>query len=220
MAKKQDSKAIARYKKENYDRISIDLPKGEREIIKEHVDLMGTSIQAYIREAIYAAINEDRERMLLKPAPYVPREVTKEEIDAARPHMPRGFTDGQIKKQLLEFDKWEYELENNPKRPTKLRSYEDWEFEFTTGEDIDLWRMEQEAERQRVIEQEHLEMDKDAVLEGLEEVGNEIQAAKEAKVSGDLSDEEYQRMMAIYSKRLDKLIEEGVRLKVVRVPEE
>lgn len=69
MAKKQDSKAIAKYKKENYDRINVDLPKGERDIIREHVKKVGTSMQAFIREAIYAAINEDRERMLNPPLP-------------------------------------------------------------------------------------------------------------------------------------------------------
>lgn len=161
------SKSITQYKKENYDRINVDLPKGDREIIKEHVDKMGISMQAFIREAIYAAVNQDRERMLNPPPAYVPREVTKEDIEEMRPHVPKGYSDRQIKETILEFDKIEYDMQYNQKRPTKLRSYKDWLFEFSTGEDIDALRAEQDAERTAAEEAAAYEAQKDMEYEAM-----------------------------------------------------
>lgn len=160
--KKQDSKAIAKYKKENYDRINVDLPKGEREIIKEHVDARGISMQAFIRQAIYAAINEDRERMLNPPEPYVPREVPKEEIKKWRPLVPANYTSAQIKEMILRMDREAYESRYTPKRPTKLRKYNVWRYEYETGEDVDALAAQMEYEDMLAREAEERKAQEDA----------------------------------------------------------
>lgn len=201
------SKSITQYKKENYDRINVDLPKGEREIIKEHVDKMGISMQAFIREAIYAAVNQDRERMVNPPPAYVPREITKEDIEEMRPHVPKGYSDRQIKETILEFDKIEYDMQYNQKRPTKLRSYKDWLFEFSTGEDIDVLRAERDAERaaaeeaaayeaQRDMEYEEMLAQKEAAFEAQQDMEYEAMLAEQDAAYEAQKDMEYDALQA------------------------
>lgn len=190
MVKKQNSKAIAKYKKENYDRINVDLPKGEREIIKEHVDARGISMQAFIRQAIYAAINEDRERALNPPEPYVPKKVTKSEIKTWRALVPKNYTDAQVKDLILKMDREAYESRHYPQRPTKLRKYNAWRFEYETGEDIDVLAAQAKYEEMQAREADARQAQEDAYNDYLME--QKLLAAEEEKQAAKDAYYEYQ----------------------------
>ena len=47
---------------ENYDRINLTVPKGNKEIIKEHAEQQGESTNAFINRAIDEAIDRDKEK--------------------------------------------------------------------------------------------------------------------------------------------------------------
>lgn len=47
--------------KENLDRISLTVPKGQKEIIQRHAVTHGESITAFINRAIHAAMERDAE---------------------------------------------------------------------------------------------------------------------------------------------------------------
>lgn len=55
MAQKYTSTEVkARYNEKHYDQMSIVVPKGSRELIKEHANSMGLSVSEYIRHLIAA----------------------------------------------------------------------------------------------------------------------------------------------------------------------
>lgn len=56
---KAQQKAVAKYKKENYDRAEILLPKGRKEAIKAHAEAQGESVNAFINRAIEEAMERD-----------------------------------------------------------------------------------------------------------------------------------------------------------------
>lgn len=47
-------KAVAKYTRENYDKILVTIPKGEREKIKAAAEATGMSMNAFIVDAIRA----------------------------------------------------------------------------------------------------------------------------------------------------------------------
>ena len=49
---KAQQKAVNKYMKENYDRVNLTLPKGQKEKIKAAADAAGESVNAYIGKAI------------------------------------------------------------------------------------------------------------------------------------------------------------------------
>ena len=49
-------KAVGKYERDNYDKVLLRMPKGERDKIKEAADAVGQSVNVYIMEAV-------RERM-------------------------------------------------------------------------------------------------------------------------------------------------------------
>ena len=49
---KANQKAVNKYVKNNYDRINVTLPKGQRELIQSHAENHGDSVNAFIRRAI------------------------------------------------------------------------------------------------------------------------------------------------------------------------
>lgn len=62
MGEFNQAKYIQEYKKEKYDRCVLDLPKGQKEIIKEHYTKKGyNSLTAYIRELIRRDMIEEKE---------------------------------------------------------------------------------------------------------------------------------------------------------------
>ena len=49
---KAATKAKNKYNAENYERISLSVPKGEKDRIREHAESMGESVNGYINRLI------------------------------------------------------------------------------------------------------------------------------------------------------------------------
>lgn len=49
---KAQQKAVQKYVKNNYDRIVVNLPKGQRDIIKAAAGRAGESVNGYIKKSI------------------------------------------------------------------------------------------------------------------------------------------------------------------------
>ena len=49
---KAQQRAVNKYMKENYDRVNLTLPKGQKERIKAHAESRGESVNAFINRAI------------------------------------------------------------------------------------------------------------------------------------------------------------------------
>lgn len=56
---KAGQRAVARYTRENYDRINVTLPKGQREELKIHAEKHGESVNGFIKRAIDETIERD-----------------------------------------------------------------------------------------------------------------------------------------------------------------
>ncbi len=57
---KAQQKAVQKYVKNNYDRVVLTLPKGKRDLIKEHAKNKKESMNAFINRAIDETINNDK----------------------------------------------------------------------------------------------------------------------------------------------------------------
>ena len=51
-ASKAQQKAVNKYMKENYDRVNLTMPKGEKEAVKAHAEARGESVNSFINRAI------------------------------------------------------------------------------------------------------------------------------------------------------------------------
>lgn len=58
---KAQQKAVQKYVKNNYDRIMLTVPKGERDKIKEYAETKGESMNGFIIRAISEAMQRDNE---------------------------------------------------------------------------------------------------------------------------------------------------------------
>ena len=56
---KAQQKAVQKYVKNNYDRIMLTLPKGRKAAIQAAAALHEESVNAYIKRAIYEALQHD-----------------------------------------------------------------------------------------------------------------------------------------------------------------
>jgi predicted HicB family RNase H-like nuclease len=52
-------KAVGRYERDNYDKVLLRMPQGERERMKEAADAAGQSLNAYILDAIRDRMNKE-----------------------------------------------------------------------------------------------------------------------------------------------------------------
>lgn len=59
---KANQKAVNKYVKNNYDRINVTLPKGQREIIRAHANAQGESVNGFIRRAIRESIEREKKQ--------------------------------------------------------------------------------------------------------------------------------------------------------------
>lgn len=50
------------YAKKAYDDVRLQVPKGQKAIIKEHADAMGETIGGFIKRAINETMERDKER--------------------------------------------------------------------------------------------------------------------------------------------------------------
>ena len=62
MAIKSDAnrRAVAKYKKENYDQIQLRVPKGGKDRLKAHAETQGESLNGFINRAISQTIQPDK----------------------------------------------------------------------------------------------------------------------------------------------------------------
>ena len=62
MAIKSDAnrRAVAKYKKENYDQIQLRVPKGGKDRLKQHAESQGESLNGFINRAISQTIQQDK----------------------------------------------------------------------------------------------------------------------------------------------------------------
>ena len=57
---KAQQKAVQKYVKNNYDRVVLTLPKGKRDLIKEHAKNKKESMNAFINRAIDETMNNNK----------------------------------------------------------------------------------------------------------------------------------------------------------------
>ncbi len=58
-ASKANQRAVNKYKKNNYDRIEITVPKGQREVFQAYAAAHGESVNGFITRAINQAMERD-----------------------------------------------------------------------------------------------------------------------------------------------------------------
>jgi len=58
-ATKAQQKATAKYRKENYDQLKVEVKKGNKDIIKAHAASMGESLNAFVNRAIIEIMEKD-----------------------------------------------------------------------------------------------------------------------------------------------------------------
>ena len=56
---KAQQKAVHKYVKNNYDRLELTVPKGQKEIIKAAAENAGESLNTYVRNAINQRMERD-----------------------------------------------------------------------------------------------------------------------------------------------------------------
>ncbi|MCU6700638.1 hypothetical protein [Dorea ammoniilytica] len=58
---KAQQKAVNKYVKNNYDRINVTFPKGQKEIIKAHASKHNESVNAFIIRSVTETMERDSE---------------------------------------------------------------------------------------------------------------------------------------------------------------
>lgn len=56
---KANQRAVNKYKKNNYDRIEITVPKGQRAVFQAHAEANGESVNGFITRSIREALDRD-----------------------------------------------------------------------------------------------------------------------------------------------------------------
>ena len=56
---KAQQKAVNKYVKNNYDRINVTFPKGQKEIIMQAAEAVGESVNGYIKKAVDQRMERD-----------------------------------------------------------------------------------------------------------------------------------------------------------------
>ena len=57
---KAQQKAVNKYVKENYDRVNVNMPKGQKETVKAHAEARGESVNAFINRAVTETMERDK----------------------------------------------------------------------------------------------------------------------------------------------------------------
>lgn len=57
---KAQQKAVAKYENENYDKCLLRMPKGKKDIIKEHAETTDGSLNSFINRAIDETMERDK----------------------------------------------------------------------------------------------------------------------------------------------------------------
>ena len=56
---KAQQKAVNKYMSENYDRINLTVPKGQKEVIKAHAEGRGESVNGFLNRAAQETMERD-----------------------------------------------------------------------------------------------------------------------------------------------------------------
>lgn len=56
---KAQQKAVNKYVKNNYDRINVTFPKGQKELIAKAAEAAGESVNGYIKKAVDQRMEQD-----------------------------------------------------------------------------------------------------------------------------------------------------------------
>ena len=56
---KAQQKAVHKYVKSNYDRVEITVPKGKKDLVKNHAAVQGESVNQFINRAIDETMERD-----------------------------------------------------------------------------------------------------------------------------------------------------------------
>lgn len=56
---KAAQKAVNKYMRENYDRINLTMPKGQKDIVKAHAEAHSESLNGFINRAIAETMERD-----------------------------------------------------------------------------------------------------------------------------------------------------------------
>ncbi len=59
---KAQQKAVNKYVKNNYDRINVTFPKGQKEIIREHAKKQNESVNAFITRSVSETMERDNQK--------------------------------------------------------------------------------------------------------------------------------------------------------------
>ena len=87
VSKKQQA-CVNRYVKENYDRINLTVPKGQKDRIQEHAKYHGESVNAFIFRAINETIENDKRRA---DKPVQAASVENQQLREKAEDFPKGF---------------------------------------------------------------------------------------------------------------------------------
>ncbi len=68
---KAQQRAVNKYMANNYDRINLTVPKGQRDTIKAHAEARGESVNGFINRAIAQAMEQDKAPQRPQEAPAV-----------------------------------------------------------------------------------------------------------------------------------------------------
>lgn len=66
---KAQQKAVNKYVKNNYDRINVTFPKGQKDILKDHATRQGESVNAFIVRSVNETMERDNGRQAPTPTP-------------------------------------------------------------------------------------------------------------------------------------------------------
>lgn len=64
MGGRNSAASINRYKQKAYDRIGLEVPKGQKEVIQKAANIHGMSVNQYIRTAIAEKMERDGDTVL------------------------------------------------------------------------------------------------------------------------------------------------------------
>lgn len=56
---KAQQKAVNKYVRDNYDRVNVNMPKGQKETVRAHAEARGESVNAFINRAVLETMERD-----------------------------------------------------------------------------------------------------------------------------------------------------------------
>lgn len=59
---KAQQRAVAKYSQQNYDEIKVRVPKGKKDMVKNHAAAMGESVNGFIQRAIDETMQRDTQK--------------------------------------------------------------------------------------------------------------------------------------------------------------